>query len=350
MSTQSSKVTQMRADYRNRQVRWGFAWALWCALLWGAWYVPGGAVFFEEPMASLVNNNQELVLGALVVTVLNAIAVLIAMFIWVATLGKTRDYVATLRQPKISLWYLPAGICGLAAVFGTYLALTFVGVAFAAVAGVLYPLTGAVIARLWYKERISGQAALGILVLVIGAATIFTPGLWDQITGAGGEQAWIGYVGGAMTFICWGMEGAIAARALDVSDPDVGLTLRFTAEVGVWIIVLVPLFAVFMGPDKVFDAFGTALTNPHVLVLLITLGLTFGFCYVSWYKSFPLIGVGRGQAIACLYGPLSLVWLWIFSGAEITWTIIVGAIVAVAGSFILFTERRDALEVIRSIQ
>lgn len=347
MSIPTARVDQLRIETRNRQIRWGFIWALWCAGLWGAWYVPGYAIFYEEPLASLVNSNKELVLGALVVTVLNAVAVLIAMLIWVAALGKGREYVATLRQPRISLWYVPAGICGLSAVFGTYLAITYVGPAFGAVAGVLYPLTGATLARLWYKERITKQAALGIFVLVLGAVTIFTPGLWEQITSPGG-QTWIGYVGGAMAFIGWGMEGAIAGRALDVSDPDVGLTLRFTAEVLVWLVVLVPLFVIFLG-SEVLDAFGTAMTEPVVLALLVPLGLTFGFCYVSWYKSFPLIGVGRGQAIAALYAPAAIVWLWIFSSADITWHVVVGSVLAVSGSFLLFTERRDVLEVIRSV-
>jgi drug/metabolite transporter (DMT)-like permease len=151
-----------------------------------------------------------------------------------------------------------------------------------------------------------------------------------------------------MAFIGWGLEGAIAGRALDVSDPDVGLTLRFTAEVLVWLVVLVPLFVIFMG-SQVLEAFGAALTNPVVLLLLIPLGLTFGFCYVSWYKSFPLIGVGRGQAIACLYAPMAIVWLWLFSSVDITWQVVVGGLLAVAGSFLLFTERRDVLEVIRAV-
>ena len=345
MST--TAVEELRVATRNRQIRWGFIWALWCALLWGAWYVPGYAIFYEEPLASLVNSNKELVLGALVVTVLNAVAVLTAMFIWVAVLGKGREYVNTLRQPRISLWYLPAGLCGLSAVFGTYLAITYVGPAFGAVAGVLYPLTGATLARLWYKERITKQAAMGIAVLVLGAVTIFTPGLWEQITTSQG-QAWLGYVGGAMAFIGWGLEGAIAGRALDVSDPDVGLTLRFTAEVFVWLVVLVPLFIAFFG-SEVLDAFGTALSEPVVLALLVPLGLTFGFCYVCWYKSFPLIGVGRGQAIAALYAPAAIIWLWVFTGVDITWQVVVGGILAVIGSFLLFTERRDVLEVIRSV-
>lgn len=347
MSAPTANFQQLRTETRNRQVRWGFIWAFNCALLWGAWYVPGYAVFYEDPMASLVNTNQELVLGALVVTVLNAVAVLIAMLVWVATLGKTRELAVTLRQPRISLWYLPAGVCGMSAVFGTYLAITYVGPAFGAVAGVLYPLTGATLARLWYKERITKQAAVGIGVLVLGAVTIFTPGLLDQITSSGGHT-WLGYVGGVMAFIGWGLEGAIAGRALDVSDPDVGLTLRFVAEVLVWLVGIVPLFTVFMGTD-VLDAFGAALTEPVVLALLVPLGLTFGFCYVSWYKSFPLIGVGRGQAIACLYGPMAIVWLWVFSSAVITWPVVVGSLLAVAGSFLLFTERRDVLEVLRSV-
>lgn len=347
MSAPTTSHDQLRVENRNRQVRWGFIWAFYCALLWGAWYVPGSAIFYEQPMASLVHDNQEIVLGALVVTVLNAVAVLIAMLIWVATLGKTREFAVTLKQPRISLWYLPAGVCGLSAVFGTYLAITYVGPAFGAVAGVLYPLTGATLARLWYKERITKQAALGILVLVLGAVTIFTPGLWDQITSSGGHT-WLGYLGGAMAFIGWGLEGAIAGRALDVSDPDVGLTLRFVAEVVVWLVVLVPLFTVFMG-SEVLDAFGTALTEPVVLALLVPLGLTFGFCYVSWYKSFPLIGVGRGQAIACLYGPMAIVWLWVFSSVEVTWQVVIGSLLAVGGSFLLFTERRDVLEVLRSV-
>ena len=44
----------------------------------------------------------------------------------------------------------------------------------------LYPLTGTTLARLWYEERITRQATVGILVLGLGAVTIFTPGLWDS--------------------------------------------------------------------------------------------------------------------------------------------------------------------------
>lgn len=342
-------LDEMKSHYRNYQIRWGFIWALWCALLWGAWYVPGYAIYYESPFADeLVTTTEDFMLAAMIVAFLNAIAVLLCMFVWVSVLGKTGEYVRTLRQTKISMWYLPAGLAGGLAIFGTYVAVVYVGPQFAAVAGLLYPLVGALMARIWYHERITPRAAVGLLVLVAGAVIIFVPGLAGEVTGSG-TSGWIGYVAGAITFIGWGLEGAIAGRALDVSDPDVGLTLRFTAECAIWVVVGVPLAWALSG-SHLWSAMGTALSQPGVWLMLLLMGLTFAFCYVSWYKSFPLIGVGRGQAIAALYGPLALVWLWIFGGTFPGIWFIIGATVAVIGSFILFTEGRDVLEIIRAVE
>lgn len=346
-SSASAKTQRLRVDHRNRQVRWGFIWAIWCAVLWGAWYVPGTAIYSEVPFVNMADTTGDYLLAAMVITSLNAIAVLLAMYVWIAVLGKSKDYVRTMRQVKISRWYAPAGLAGMLAIFGSIVAIAYIGAAFAAVAALLYPIVGAFVAKIWYNERITRQAALGIVVIVAGGVVIFTPGIVGEMTGAG-TGGWLGYLGGVLAFIGWGLEGAIAGRALDVSDPDVGLTLRFTAEVGLWLVIAVPITLILAGGD-LWTTVGAALANPANLLLLLLLGLTFGFCYVSWYKSFPLIGVGRGQAIAALYGPLALVWLYLFTLELPGWEFAVGGLVAVAGSFILFTEKRDVLEVIRAV-
>jgi drug/metabolite transporter (DMT)-like permease len=341
-ATARARVSQLRVEHRDRQVRWGFIWALTCAVLWGAWYVPGFAIYFEEPFAS-----GDFLLSAFVITVLNAFAVLLALFLWVAVLGKTKDYVRTMKQVKISRWYAPAGLAGMLAIFGSIVAIAYVGPQFAAVAALLYPLVGAFAAKVWYNERITRRAAVGIIVIVVGGVVIFAPGIIGELTGAG-TGGLLGYVGGAAAIVGWGLEGAIAGRALDVSDPDVGITLRFTAEVAIWVIVAVPIAMVLAG-DDLWTMVGAALTSPANLLLLVLLGLTFGFCYVAWYKSFPLIGVGRGQAIASLYGPLALVWLYLFTLVPPGIEFVIGGLIAVAGSFVLFTEKRDVLEVIRAV-
>lgn len=348
MTADAPTILRVRAQYRRTQVRWGFSWALWCAILWGAWYIPGTAIFYEEPFVSLANDNGEIILGALTVSMLNAFAVVIAMFGWLAALGQTREFVATLRRPRISRWFLPAGLCGLTAIIGIYLAITFVGPAFGSVAGLLFPLAGTAIARLWLKERITLRGAAGILVMACGAFIVFIPGLWEQLTNPG-DNAWIGYLGGFMTIVGFGAEGAVAGRALDVSDPEVGATLRFTAEIGIWLVVLLPVMLLIWG-DRALDALGTAVTSPTVLFLLIPLGLTYGFCYLTWYKSFPLIGVGPGQAIATLSGPIAILLLWVFSVSVIGWNVALGCVIAVVGSFVLFTERQDGAASLRLSQ
>lgn len=176
---------------------------------------------------------------------------------------------------------------------------------------------------------------------------IFTPGLVDELdTGTG--NAWIGYLGGLMAITGWGIEGVIAGKALDVADPDAGLTIRYTAESLYWLVLVLPLSIIFVG-DDLWAIVGDTLSNPINLAWLGLAGLTFGFCYVSWYKSFPLIGVGRGQAIAALYGPFALLWLWAATFAAPSWEFVVGGLVCVVGTFVLFTEPRGVLEVIRSL-
>lgn len=344
----SERVDALRRDHRNTQVRWGFIWALWCAVLWGAWYVPGEAIYFEAPFSGMLEATSGFLVAAVVITTLNAIAVLLAMCIWIGTLGKLGDYARTMRQPRISPWFAGGAVCGgPIAILGTFLAIAYLGGAFAAVAALLYPIVGAVAAKIWYDENITGRAAVGILVVIAGGVIIFAPGIFAEMTGAG-EGAWLGYLGGAMAMFGWGLEGAIAGRALDVSDADVGLTLRFTFEVLMWLIIIVPLVLVLTGGGAL-GVFAAALSNPINYLWLGLAGLTFGFCYVSWYKSFPLIGVGRGQAIAALYGPFAVIWLTIFTFELPEINFIIGAVVAVIGTFIMYTERREVMEVIRAV-
>jgi uncharacterized membrane protein YedE/YeeE len=46
--------------------------------------------------------------------------------------------------------------------------------------------------------------------------------------------------------------------------------------------------------------------------------------------------VGRGQAIAALYGPLAVIFVILFLGGVPAWWLILGVIVAVIGTFIMY--------------
>jgi drug/metabolite transporter (DMT)-like permease len=321
---------------------------MWTAILWGAWYVPGEAIWWEFPyIAMAFDTTAEFLTAAAVITTLNAIAVLLFMFIWMGVLGKVGDYVRTIRQFRnISKWYFFAAIFGgPMTIFGSFMAMGYIGGVFAAVAALMYPVVGSVAAFYWYNEKITQRAAFGILLVIAGGLVVFAPGIVAELQA--GTGAWLGYLGGLMAAVGWGIEGAIAGRALDVSDPDVGLPIRFTAEVFFWVAIILPFAAIVLGAPVMTMVVQTLTLWPIMLLLLA--GVTFGFCYVSWYKSFPLIGVGRGQAIADFYGLYAIIFMAIFTLAMPEWNFLVGALIVIVGGFVMYTEKRDVLEVIRVI-
>ncbi|MCP4188747.1 MAG: DMT family transporter [Gammaproteobacteria bacterium] len=340
-------LEQARVKYRLRSVRWGFYWAMWCAVLWGAWYVPGTAVWYEKPFVELGSGGQgEFLLAAAVITAMSSLAALFFLFIWLAVLEKLGEYGRTVRQIRISKWFCFGAVFGgPCALFGSYLAIGYVGPVFAAIAALMYPVVGATMARFWYHERISARAAVGIGVILAGGISIYAPGLLDEFSNPDGG-AWLGYIGGLMAAIGWGAEGAIAGRALDVSDPDVGITIRFTAEVFYWVFVILPAIMIFS--DAEVMNLTLASLNVSAMVWILLAGVSFAFCYVAWYKSFPLIGVGRGQAIAAFYGVFAVIFLSIFTLNLPEWHFLVGLSLTVLGGFIMFTERSEMLEVIRA--
>jgi drug/metabolite transporter (DMT)-like permease len=322
--------------------RWGFMWALWAAILWGAWYVPGTAIWYEAPFLNYAGTNTQFLTSAAVITALNAITVLVFMFLWTGVLGKWKEYGRTIVQfKKVTKWYFLAAIFGgPMAIFGSFLAMGYVGAIFAAVAGLMYPIVGSILAYKWYGEKISRAAILGIGMIIVGGLVVFAPGILEELRS--GSDAWLGYLGGLMAAVGWGVEGAIAGRALDVTDPDVGLTLRFTGEVFWWVAIILPIFMIFDAP--ILTLISQTMTFWPIILLLLA-GITFGFCYVSWYKSFPLIGVGRGQAVGDLYGFFSIIFVSIFTLTLPEWNFVLGALIVITGGFVMFSEKRDGEEI-----
>lgn len=339
---------QAKMKYRAKTIRWGFIWALWTAVLWGAWYVPGTAVWSEIPYVNMAfDSTGQFLQAAAVITAFNAIFVLLFLFVWLGVLQKWGEYVRTIRQfSKISKWYFLGAIFGgPMAIFGSFMAMGYVGAVFAAVSALMYPLVGTLLAYFWYHERITRRAVLGMLLIIAGGAMVYGLGLFEELKTGG--SAWLGYLGGIMAAFGWGIEGAIAGRALDVTDADVGITVRFTAETLYWVVIILPITILF-GNGEAGPMISQTI-NLWAMTWLALAGITFAFCYVSWYKSFPLIGVGRGQAIGDLYGIFAIIFTAIFTLNFPKWNFLIGSLFAIVGGFVMYTEKRDVLEVIRSV-
>lgn len=341
----------LKKQESKRKISKGYMWALFCAVFWGIWYLPGDVVWvlnpFDEMQSAITKisgSGVSLVVTAVLITAFNALAVMLALMLWNGVLGKYGELVRTLKEfHTCSKWFFLASIFGgPMAILGSFIAMGFIGGSFAAVAGLLYPVVGSILAYYWYGEKISKRAAIGIGVIVLGGISIYGGGLITELSS--GNVPWIGYLGGLMAAAGWGIEGAIAGKGLDIAEPDVGLTLRFLGENIIWWIIIIPILAIVGFP---MYSFAIKAFEPLTLLILIFAGITFGFCYVTWYKSFPLIGVGRGQGIGNLYGLCAIVFLFLFFGQAPDWTIFIGGLLCIAGSFIMITEDASELETLR---
>jgi hypothetical protein len=347
------ELERLKEMNTRTRVKLGFIAALLCAIVWGIWYIPGNLIYSLEPFSNLYDaifgtngDNAAMIVTAILVTGLNATFVVIALTIWNLGVGKFKEIGRTIRQTKACTnYFLMGAICGgPIAILGTFIASGFIGASFAACAALAYPIVGSVISSTWLGQKLSRRAIAGILVVLLGGISIYAGGLITDLTS--GNVQWLGYVGGLMAIFGWGLEGAVAAKGLDVSESDVGLTIRFIMEVIVWWIIIIPAVALMGFP--IFE-YAAMIFEPITLFILIMLGVTFGFCYVAWYRSFPLIGVGRGQSIGSLYGLFAVIFLFIFVGGDQSWTTILGGLICIAGTFLIFMEPSSELESLRDV-
>jgi drug/metabolite transporter (DMT)-like permease len=350
-------VQELKKLETKRRVNKGYMWALFTAVLWALWYIPGTIIWAIPPFDAMWFNIADptgaglyesattaTMLVAILITAFNALTVILALLVWNAYLGKFGEIKRTIKElHPCSKWFFAASMFGgPVAILGAFMAIGFIGPAFGAISALLYPVIGSILAYYWYGEKISKRAALGIFVIIIGGITIFGGGIMAEL--GTGSVKWLGYVGGLMCALGWGIEGAIAGKGLDIAEPDVGITIRFLGENIIWWIIIIPIVALAGFP---IIEYAIAAINPLAIMVLSFAGITFGYCYVSWYKSFPLIGVARGQGVANLYGLCVVIFLYLFFAQVPAWTILVGGALCVLGSFVMITEEASEIESLR---
>lgn len=339
-------LQDLRTKENQKRRKYGYMWALFCAMLWGLWYIPGTVVWVLNPfddmytaVATLKGDSVSLVVTAVLITAFNALTVMLALTVWIGVLGKFGEVKRTLKQFRpCSKWFFLASIFGgPVAILGSFIAMGMIGGGFAAVAALLFPVVGAFLASQWYGEKISKRAVLGIMVILIGGFTLYVGSLLNELQS--GNIRYLGLLGGLMTAAGWGIEGAIAGKGLDVTEPDAGLYIRFLSETIIWWVIIIPVLALMGFPMFTFAA---QIFDPLVILVLLFAGITFGFCYVTWYKSFPLVGVGRGQAVGTLAALVAVIAIYLFFGSAPSIAIVIGAILCISGGILMITEQTQA--------
>jgi len=340
------EIADLVRHNQKRRIKAGLGFAIVAASLWGLWYVSCTAIWYAPTFRSEVipPGTIGFLASAIVISAFNALwMVILVGIIWLSVLRKWGEFCRTFKQIKIAKWYFLAALfAGPMGIFGSFLAIGKIGGVFGAAVALSNPIIGAFLAKVWYKEKVTSRVFLGIIMLIIGGIFVWNPvELIDNIQNpATPDGLWLGYLGGFMAGTGWGIEGAIVGQAFDVSDPEVGVVIRFLAETIWWFIIILPMATLFLGVNMFDIALATA-TDSYSMMWLALAGLTLGFSCVFWYKSFTLIGVGRGQALSLLFVVVAIISLVVFMDVAVQWWIIAGVIASIIGAFIIWRESSE---------
>ncbi|MBO5519160.1 MAG: DMT family transporter [Candidatus Methanomethylophilus sp.] len=342
----------MSRKVKKNRVKWGFIWVLLVAVFWGLGYVPLQLAWFVPPFfdgPGSMDESSWTIMAAVIISASQALLfTIILLVLWTAVTGKLNDYVRTVRNFKITKWFIIGCIFGgPIAILGSMIATGAIGAQFAAAMGLMSTIVGAVVGRIVNKEKLSTKTIIGLLLILVGGIVILNPSKMIEEISAGGSA--IGYIGALLSAIGWGLEGNFASRALDVTDADSSVVVRYTMEALIWFVVVFPVSMLIFGIDNFTELFGAAYSNPDFLFWVAMAGMTLGMCYVMQYKGFPLLGVGRTLSIGSLYAPVSVVGLYVFLGLVPEWTLLVGVALAVIGTFVMYWESNSLEDSMRDV-
>lgn len=237
-----------------------------------------------------------------------------------------------------SLAIFPGMMVILGALFGGPIAngAYLIGIASAGTAAIpisaLFPMFGAIFAKMFLKQDISKRVAGGMVICIAGAIMISMDG-----GGSVGNNFFFGIICAFIAAIGWGMEGVFSAFGMSMIDSNIAITIRQGVSGIVFIIVVLPIF-------KALGLFVDVLAAPN-LVLIIALGALFAAgSFLTWYVANSKVGVATGMSINSTYVLWGVIFSVIFLRSTLSPMMNIGAIVITAGAIIVSVNPLDFIK------
>lgn len=311
LTTQSSlrKMVRMQVStsfLRQRQTavrfNWGFRFALWCALLWAVGYQGLDLIVHNGVLLGNDFADTSPYLVGLAIAVVFTVLLTIVSLVWVGANHGLRDWINTVTKLDSSnLLLLLSAIVGGGVALVSYVITFQMDSGFAVAMVMFYSSVGAIMARFWYREKISRKCILGLVIIALGCLFLYL-----SESGLPGRNLLAVLGMGVFAGMGWGVEGALAARAMDVVDSNIAMSVRFTYEAVIWLLVFV-LDLVLGGGADLAAAVGTLLSSHNALLMLVLVALCIHFDYLCWYKSFLYCGVSGGLSVSTISSAITVV-------------------------------------------
>lgn len=253
--------------------------------------------------------------------------------------GKGREILRTLCS-KPGRYCIYGALFGAPLGMGGYLmALSMAGPAYVLPITSLYPAIAALLALVFLKERISLRAWGGLLLCVFGAIAIgYTP--------PGDAPTNLFYIGIAFAFLAafgWAAEGVCVTSGMDFIEPAVALNVYQLVSSLLYAGVIIPASLWhFTRTYPEIDLFGlVGNLSAFGLTCFALAGIVGCLTYRCWYKAMNMTGVSRAMALNITYALWGVLFSAAFTDAEITHTLVIGAIALFLGMCLVIGNPRE---------
>ncbi|NLN97305.1 MAG: DMT family transporter [Eubacteriaceae bacterium] len=307
-----------------RYAKKGIIFGVISGMLWGLGGVVISLGFDKEPFISYANLGLYIV-PLVIACLTDAFAAITTLFINIYN-GKAKEYVRVIKTKPGKIICLASVFGGPLAMSGYYIGLNYAGPFYTMAITAIYPAVGAILSRIFLKEKISKNAWIGIMFCVIGAIVV----TYVAPTGEIYPNFKLGIIACLVATLGWGIEGVICAYGMDLVDPDLAIGIRWVTSFSVYFLFILPFVKGFstIGYELLIKSF----TSPWTFILLAG-AIVNAISYFLYYSAINMTGVSRALALMITYALWGVVFGWLFSGsATITLNIIIGAIITVIGA------------------
>jgi len=206
--------------------------------------------------------------------------------------GKLRDVTRSLKTKPGKILILAALVGGPISTTAYVVALQLAG-SIAIPIAALCPAIGAILSRIFYKQKLNLRMGCGILICLIASVLIAIQGL--EVDAA--PQMFLGIMIMLIAAFGWGFEGCVAGNATAFVDYEVGIVIRQVTSGLTVLLILVPLMALFGGNiGEAFVLTGRAIMDMGSFPIFIISAFFTVYTFSLWYKGNSMCGTALGMA------------------------------------------------------
>lgn len=225
--------------------------------------------------------------------------------------GKIGDFFRTLRSKPGMFMVLAALAGGPIANAAFVIALSQAGPIVTPVSA-LCPAVGAVLARVFFGQKMGPRVVLGIAICAAASAMIgFT-----SLTGEVEPGMALGLALALVAALGWGVEGCIAGFGTSMIDSQIGITIRQATSGLVNLLVVLPLLTLAGGEGlgQTFALVGQAVSDLPSLVFFLVSGFFAYISFATWYRGNSMCGTALGMALNGTYTFFGPFFTWLVLG------------------------------------